>query len=91
MMPRRMTVSEAVELLEQCFEASPDQVNPSLVEIYVSGLDVGQARQDIESYLAFIPNDYDADTISVTPDHDDETRLDMVRVTIMTEAQHAHA
>lgn len=89
-MPRRMSNSEAVELLEQCFEASPDAVNPGLVEIYIAGIDIERARTDIESYLAFIPNDYDPDTITITPDQDDETNLDMVRIMIRTEC-HAHA
>lgn len=90
-MTRRMTPSEATDLIEQVFEMEPDHSSAGLIELYVAGMDVGQARQDVESYLAFIPGDFDPDSIQITPDNDDESDMDLIRVVIRTEAHHAHA
>ena len=81
---RRMTVSEATELLEQCFNVSPDSTC-GMVEAFIGDIDVGQANQDISSYLALIPNDFDPDTIRVSPDTDDDGDIDCVKITIKTE------
>ena len=67
-MTRRMTMMEATDLIETVFEVGPDAIQTGLVEVTVGDMQVGQARADIESYLATVPGDIDPDTITIIPD-----------------------
>lgn len=67
-MTRRMTTQEALDLIETVFEVGPDAIQTGLVEVTVGDMQAGQARADIESYLAMVPSEIDPDSIKIIPD-----------------------
>lgn len=84
-MPRRLTNSEAIDMIETVFESSVDSATIGRVEATVGDMDLGRAKQDVESYLAMIPADIDPDTIHMTPDVLDDSDVDCVHIIIRTE------
>lgn len=85
-MTRRMTSSEATDMIETVFETGVDAVSAGIVEAFIGDIDVGRARADIESYLAIVGESIDTDTIEVSPDQtDDPLGVDCVRICIRTE------
>jgi len=89
---RKMTLSEAVQLVETVFEASPDlevirNDMSGLVEITVIDIGVDQARADIGSYLAMTA-EVDPDSITVTEDQIEEApEVTATLVSIKTEGR----
>lgn len=84
-MTRRLTSSEAIELIETVFESQVDSNENGLIEAFIGDMDVGRASQDIGGYLAMIQSDIDTDTISVTADQTEIPSVDCVRIIIRTE------
>ena len=84
-MTRRMTNTEAMELLETVFEVSPETITDWLIEGFVFGVVVDQATSDIESYLATKDESFEADSFQVHRDYWDDADLDGVRIVIKTE------
>jgi len=84
-MSRRLTQSEALDLIDAIWEAEPDMASGNLVEVFVGDTDLGSANADLESYLSIIAADIDPDTISITPDVVEGTSLSAVKITIKTE------
>jgi hypothetical protein len=83
---RRMTSSEATDMIETVFETGVEAVFTGIVEAFIGDIDVGRARADIESYLAIVGESIDTDTIEVSPDQsDDPIGVDCVRICIRTE------
>lgn len=86
-MSRRMTTDEAIDLIDVVFETSPDGIvtgAAGVVDVTVYDMDVGQARADIESFLAMRPGNVDPASIEIRPDRSDNSDAPMVRVIIKT-------
>jgi hypothetical protein len=82
---RRMTTSEATQLLEEAWNTAPDTAGSGLVEAYVLDVDVTDATSDVESYIASLPEMIDPDTVTITPDNIEDWDVHCVRVAIKTE------
>lgn len=83
-MTRRMTTMEAMDLIETVFEVGPDAINTGLVEVTVGDMQTGQARADIDSYLATVPGDIDPDSITIIPDVVEGSTIPAVTIHVRT-------
>lgn len=81
---RRMTRSEALEMIETAFDVSPDTITMGLLEVFVADMSVTQARLDLSSYLSLIAASIDPDTIDVRFDQIDGSDMDCCRIIIRT-------
>lgn len=66
---RNLTKFEALELLETVWNAAPEAVSDTQVEVTLGDYDTDQVKTDIASYFAFLDVDIDPDSIAVTADH----------------------
>lgn len=81
----RMTQSQALDLIEGIFDTPPDAVNANSVEVTLYDMTVEQARQDIESFIAFIGGSLDEKSITLTADHVEDASVPATRLVIMVE------
>lgn len=66
---RRMTKSEAYELIESAWYVSPDSSENWEIEVTLGDMDVDQVLADIASFFAYISGTIDPDSYSITADH----------------------
>ena len=81
---RRLTRSEALEMVETTFDVSPDTITQGLLEVFVADMSVAQARLDLSSYLSVIAATIDPDSIEVHYDQLDGADMDCCRIVIKT-------
>ena len=81
---RRMTRSEALEMIETTFDVSPDTITQGLLEVFVADMSVHQAQLDLSSYLSVIAATIDPETIQIHYDAIDGADLDCCRIVIRT-------
>ncbi len=84
-MTRRMTLEEAIAMIETVFETEPECIATGLVEVTVWNTDAGMARADLDSFFAITPGDIDQTTIQVIPDRCDEDDSPAARIIVRTE------
>ena len=81
---RRMTRSEALEMIETTFDVSPDSITQGLLEVFVAEMSVDQALVDLSSYLSVIAATIDPDSIEIHHDEIEGSGLDCCRIVIKT-------
>jgi hypothetical protein len=86
---RRLTRSEALEMIETTWDCAADAICVGLVEATIPELTTVQAREDVAKYLDIIASEIDPDSISIHRDEIDGSDLDCVRVVIRTGDQAA--
>lgn len=82
---RRMTNSEAIDMIETVFDQGVDGIATGMVDATIADMDVGRAQADIEGFLAMYEDSFHPDSIEVHPDHSDDTDLPMVWIIVKTE------
>lgn len=82
---RRMTTSEAVEMIETVFETEVESIANGIVEAFIGDMDTGRAWADVESYLSQSDCDPDLGTITIAADKTDPPSVDCISITIKTE------
>ena len=82
----RMTNEAALELLETVFNSGAETIGTGIIEGYVYGIDVAEARADVESFLSTLDEGPDPDSIEIHSDYSDEADMAGVRIVIKTEA-----
>lgn len=82
---RRMTRSEAIEMIETTFDVGPDCITQGLLEVLVADMSVSQARLDLFSYLSVIAATIDPDSITIHRDEIDGSDMDCCRIVIKTQ------
>jgi hypothetical protein len=83
-MLRRLTRSEALEMVETTFDVSPETISLGLLEVFVAEMSVDQAQMDLSSYLSVIAASIDPDSIEVHYDQIDGSDMDCCRIVIKT-------
>jgi hypothetical protein len=83
-MLRRLTRSEALEMVETTFDVSPETISLGLLEVFVADMSVHQAQLDLSSYLSVIAATIDPDTIQIHYDAIDGSDMDCCRIVIRT-------
>lgn len=66
---RMLTKFEALELLDTAWNAAPEAISDTQIEVTLGDYDAEQVNADICSYLAFLDVTIDPDSLSITPDH----------------------
>lgn len=81
---RRMTRTEAIEMIETTFDVGPDVITTGLLEVFVADMSVVRARLDLFSYLSVIAASIDPDSITINRDEIDGSDMDCCRIVIKT-------
>lgn len=84
-MTRRLTQTEALELIETAWSTGPDLIGTGMVEVTVTEVDAEQTVLDAAAFAEFICIDLDMDSITVRPDRIEGSGLDAVTISIKTE------
>ena len=82
---RRMTRTEAIEMIETTFDVGPDTITTGLLEVFVADMSVAQARLDLFSYLSVIAASIDPDSITIHRDEIEGSDMDCCRIVIKTQ------
>jgi hypothetical protein len=86
---RRLTRSEALEMIETTWDCAADAICVGLVEATIPDLTTVQARQDVEAFLSVIASEIDPASIDIHRDEIDGSDLDCVRIVIRTKEDNA--
>lgn len=81
---RRLTQSEAVEMVETVWETSPDLIAPGRVEAFVVERTAQDAEHDLAGYLSIIAAVIDPDSITITEDALESALIECCQIVIQT-------
>jgi hypothetical protein len=80
---RRLTETEAIEMLQVLWDTSPEMYSQTCVEATIGDKDAADARSEIKAYIEAFDDDIDPHGIIVTEDVVEGSDMPCATVTIM--------
>jgi hypothetical protein len=81
---RRLTQSEAIEMIETTWDCAPDTIGSGLIEAFIPEISTVQARQDVDSFLAVIASEIEPASITIHRDEIEGSDMQCARIVVRT-------
>ena len=81
---KHMTLAEAEELIVERMYGTGEKINDTRYEGGVFDVDMVEARQEVDAFIATLDREIDPMSVEITPDRMDEMDIPCVAITIKT-------